>query len=405
MIKIEQKLTITLASIIVGIFASIGALTQIMQQLLASFQGSIMTLLYLVVIIFIILIGFVFQKNKYFSRNKCVFFISFLLVIYYEFTSVFLGPPLTEIQFFIVFTIIAFMVPSIIAVDEVIFMRTVIYLSILGLPFVNAIFVFDYNGAISMGNSYAFLFPVMTIIVYITHYFNSDFWYFKILDIVALVANAVYFFMMIAFGSRGPIVCILCYLAYRLIITETPSYIRIRKGRFVLFMILGIVFLLNFIPILVFISDVIESVFGVNLNFIDKFIRMNYDGDLSNGRESIIEDTIKGVLDSPVFGHGCDLYHMNHIDIYPHNFILQMFYDMGIVISLIFLFVLIRKFLRHIQLCFNKDKYILMILLCFASVPGALFSADLWSNVVLWLFFGCIFSNTFSYSANIVKYK
>lgn len=405
MIKTEQRKTIVWASIAAGIFASIASLTQIVQQLFSGFQGSIMTLLYLIIIVFIVLFGVVFQRNKYFSYNISVFFISSLLVIYYLFTITFLGPPLTEIQFFIVFTIVAFVTPSIIAVDEVIFMRTVIYLSILGLPFVDAIFALDYNNSISMGNSYAFMFPVISTIIYITHYFKSDFWYLKILDVVALVANIVYLFFMISYGSRGPIVCILCYIAYRLVVVETANYVRIRKGRLALLVIAVLFILLNFIPILIFISDIVDSVFDVNLKFVDKFIRLNYEGDMSNGRVSILKETVKGIFERPVLGHGCDLFYKNHNDLYPHNFILQMFYDMGIVISSCFLFVLFGRFSKHVHLHFNKNKYILMTLLCFASVPGALLSADLWNNIVLWLFLGSVFSNTFSYSANITRYK
>lgn len=397
----EKNSTVILASIFAGIFASTGSLTQILINIFAGFQGSVMTLLYIAVTLAVMWVGFILQRNKYCIYNVDVCVLALLLILYYLFTDLFVGPPFTKIHYFIVFTIVAFITPSLIAIDEKVFIRTVIYLSILGIPYINEMFTLDYNNNISMGSSYAFLFPVISTIVYFLHYFKSDNRFCKILDIIALVANALYFYMMIAFGSRGPIICILSYMVYFLLVEEKSYSIVFRKGKFIIVVILGIILLLNFLPILTFFSNFVKHNFGVNLNFIDKFIRMSYDGDMSNGRVNLLQDTINGICDNPFFGHGCDLYYLRYSN-YPHNFLLQMMYDMGIIISFIFLVFLCNRIKNHATSYYNQDKFLLIMLLLFASVPGALFSNDLWNNVVLWLFFGSVFSRTFSYKANYI---
>jgi O-antigen ligase len=122
---------------------------------------------------------------------------------------------------------------------------------------------------------------------------------------------------------------------------------------------------------------------GYDLKFLSKTIRMMRESNTLNGRESIFSTTISGIAQAPVLGHGIStFYYYTGIE-YPHNFILQMLYDIGFVgFSLVFIPFLFGIW-RFCKAC-DSDSYLIGVLLFSASVPGALFSHDLWVNITLW---------------------
>ena len=75
--------------------------------------------------------------------------------------------------------------------------------------------------------------------------------------------------------------------------------------------------------ILVFINNFLAK-FNISANFIEKSLRLMSTGtnDLSNGRSEIYKFTIKGIIESPLFGHGISrIYYLsNSVINYPHNF-------------------------------------------------------------------------------------
>jgi hypothetical protein len=149
-----------------------------------------------------------------------------------------------------------------------------------------------------------------------------------------------------------------------------------------------------FVPLLSLIEGELSKN-GIEIEAISKMIRLqDEDGDLSNGRNYLNTLTWDGILASPLLGNGLDQFDNNYPgESYPHNFLLQILYDGGIWLFLILSPIFIRsiKFLRSR----TYNEYAMYMTLFFASVPGALFSQDLWAIPILWMFFGLSVSKIF----------
>ena len=131
--------------------------------------------------------------------------------------------------------------------------------------------------------------------------------------------------------------------------------------------------------------------YDISLNVIDKFLDMGARGDMSNGRKDIDVFAWKGIWQSPILGHGIAQFERNTGIIYPHHFIIQMIYDGGFILTILVLTPIILSAINKIKKA-NHDEIICLIFLFFCSVPGALFSGDLWNSNVLWIFFGFVLS-------------
>lgn len=131
---------------------------------------------------------------------------------------------------------------------------------------------------------------------------------------------------------------------------------------------------------------------GLNFHFIDKTLNLSTEGDLSNGRTGIYPLVFQEFLNRPIFGHGFDVFNETGLYEYPHNFLLQIIYDGGIVMILVMLVPTISRMLASFKQD-NRNQLILLIFLLFISVPGASFSGDLWQLKNLWLLIGMLLCN------------
>lgn len=131
------------------------------------------------------------------------------------------------------------------------------------------------------------------------------------------------------------------------------------------------------------------STFDISLNVVDKFLRLDDNGDMTNGRESLSTMAWKGIVESPLWGNGISQFNNNTGEGYPHNFVLQMLYDGGIILTLAIMAPVTQSLIRKLK-TISENKFAFFVLLFFASVPGALFSGDLWNASTLWMFFGFV---------------
>ena len=69
--------------------------------------------------------------------------------------------------------------------------------------------------------------------------------------------------------------------------------------------------------------------FFVKMN---KMIALN---DISNGREPVYEAAIAGIKNAPLLGNGIEAFPAYTAYSYPHNFILQLVYEGGILFCVI----------------------------------------------------------------------
>jgi O-antigen ligase len=126
---------------------------------------------------------------------------------------------------------------------------------------------------------------------------------------------------------------------------------------------------------------------------------MNNENDVTSGRDVIFKLTTLAISQNPLLGYGIDQFENNTGIVYPHNFILQLLYDGGLVLTFLVIFPVIRGIVKLFKTC-SYNEFIVFVALFFASVPGGLLSGDLWTMVTLWVFFGAVFSKQFVYHRN-----
>ena len=106
---------------------------------------------------------------------------------------------------------------------------------------------------------------------------------------------------------------------------------------------------------------------------------------ITNNRIELYKFAWKGFLSSPIWGHGIGAFAVKHGG-WPHNFILQLLYEGGI---LLFTLVMI-PFCRIVLAVMKSNSltttdYAMFVCLFATSVPKLLFSSELWKVQVFWL--------------------
>ena len=391
----KKSYTILLVTIALAFFINIKGVNIILGAMLGlNEESGFMSILYSSNIIFL----YVLSLYIYGIRNlnkKVIIYISFFLAWYF-YTKFFIQEPRISITFFMVFTISAFLIPSIAKVDVKLLLLAIMIIPSIGVFYTSNVFSTEgsLNETISMTASYAFMVPVVATIMYWWFYYKYDGVYMKTIVILFSMINMFFLYEILSFGSRGPFACLLVLILSLVIFKKKKETgISVRKTWFAI-MIPTVVFISTFFLDIIFSINMLLGKAGLSFNVLDKFVRMRGEGDWTNGREYISKITMAGIIDSPIIGHGVDQFENNTGIVYPHNFILQILYDGGLLFFVILLIPLLIKLINKGKNCV-MDEYILIILFFVISVPGALVSSDLWNNERLWVFFGFIFSTSF----------
>lgn len=385
----RQGLTkyVSFCSILVAIYINIPSLNQIFIAFLPGMAGKMMTLLYGISIA-----GVIFAATYCILNNRKVDMKLFLyilgIVFVFLLTCCFASYTSLNIFDFISYTIVALLIPLFFKIDAKLFLRTTIFCSFWGIFFINDIFELTGSSyqTITMGVSYAFLPSIIVSIVYLFMYIKNDSKKEKLFCGLGILVNAVYLLKILQYGSRGPVLCIatcLCFLfCFRY--KNEKNGIETIAGKFIV--LIGIIFLcvINIWTILEWVQTFLNS-YDIHINTIDKIFRLvSSSKDISNGRTAITEVVIGGIFESPVWGHGMSTTMHNLNIVYPHNFILQLMYDGGLLLTIPILFSILFGLIKIFKSC-TFDEYAIVCAMFFMSVPGALFSGDLWESNRLWL--------------------
>lgn len=335
-------------------------------------------------------------KNNIKTLPKVSLFIPVYLCLSYLFTTIVYGPPRVSPVFFGVFTIASFFIPFVVEVNVRYTLKLMMALSAPAILWLNQIFTFQsfYMETISMGLCYAFLTPIVASIVYMFCFFRNESFIQKIISVVLFIINIVFLLYLILYGSRGPLFAVFSLLITLLIIRVPEGGVGIiySKKRIRLCILATIIIIGMGFSIFYSLSDFFTSK-GINVYFIEKMIIVEDAGDVSNGRTRLYEWAFSDFCQSPFWGRGVDRFSANHqVESYPHNFILQILSDGGLLLFLV-LFVPIIKKIRYLIKFSNIDRFAILITLFFASIPGAMFSGDLWESCNLWFLFGALLSN------------
>lgn len=405
MFKESNKIPILvlISTALVAFFCDIKTINAYLAPMSDEDTGGPMAMLYLISVIAIFFFGIFFLKKREAIPINGIFLISYIC-LFYIFTALFIAPPHTDILFFGVFTISSFLIPFVITIDTRWFLKFLMLFSVPAILKVNEIFVFVYSYAdvLSMGTCYAFLTPILATIIYLFTFFKNESLFQKIVTIVLSIVNGVFASYLITFGSRGPVFAIIVTILYMTVVkyNHESGKIELKKGRMFIYLLAAIIIGISFIPLLVEIQNVLSQS-DISLNFINKFINKFEAGSISNGRDEVLELAWNDIKNNPIFGMGFDQYFNNHGTIapYPHNFLVQILYDGGLLFFFIMIIPLWKSIKTIIASC-SYDDFILFSALFFTSVPRAMFSGNLWSNGPLWMFFGALLCKTLAYNSN-----
>ncbi len=349
---VSNKITmrIFIMSVLFAFFADIKCVNSVLVAFNPSFEGSLMSILYAGTVFLILFAGI--KYYGFFSVPFKKLLIPIYCLTLYGFTILFGFEPRVSFLIFGVFTLSAYVMPLVIKIDARIMLKATMFFSIFSLAKLSTIFAFayDYNAAISMGASYAYLVPVLATIVYDAYYLKFEKGKQRLVTILLSLCNLVFLIEMVLFGSRGPLLALAVFIFLFFIVKPGDDHgASINKTR----LLIGCVLLLVLVMFFSSIVDFIESL-GIHSYSLTKIINMAEEGTLSNGRDSLAELAISGFWEKPLFGHGLDLFGVRYEDAsYPHNFILQILYDGGII----FFLILIIPGIRLIRNLFRNCSY------------------------------------------------
>lgn len=401
-------LQVVLLSLIVAFFVDIKPINMIFVSgnSIDQEDSGFMALLYPLTF-FLLLLTSLFSKRIKWNFNSQVVFLLIYLLLFYGYTDFFIGPPRTRLPLLLAFVLCALVIPCITMIDTKYFLRGLMFFPSFAIFRLDTVFssVKDWTDAISMDASYAFLIPIIASIVYIKTYLKFDDGHIRKVMLVLCLINSIFFAQLFLHGSRGPLLSIFLLLLFLFTIRkkEDASGVGVLRGKASFVLIGLLIFFSGYILIFNVIIDML-SVIGVESHALVKILDLESSGDVSNGRAYLNTLTLNGIWESPIFGNGFDRYHANTNNLYPHNFILQILYDGGILYFFIIITPVVMGLIRLFKKC-NNDEFAMITVLMFASVPGALFSNNLYASSILWLFFGFTLSKSFIYKPKLLKSK
>ena len=201
--------------------------------------------------------------------------------------------------------------------------------------------------------------------------------------ILYLIVFYVYINFYLVFASRGAWVAIfVCLLLYLISKIKT----RVKK---ILFTIIGfsiiIILYMSMQNILMSINRLLNSmnIFSVTL---ERSIELFEEENVGNGRDGVYENAINGIKEHPLLGNGIGDFD-NKYQTYPHNVILQAWYEGGIINMIIILIPIIYSI--YLMTFSNKisdnDKYLLIFLFSISTVR-LMISYEYWKDNYFWIY-------------------
>ena len=397
------RLPVVFASLLVGFYVDVKCVNWTLAYgFFSGGEGGFMSLLYPAVVVCLFALCFFTKIKNEVVPSLLSFSLVAFLIIFYLVTTTFVGSPRVSIAFFLLFVVVGLILPCFTIVDGKYLLVSVMLWPSIAIFRLDQVFqmALSWKDVISMDASYAFMTPVIASVVYLFCYYRNDNRWQKLFMTILVLINAVFFLKLFQYGSRGPLFAILLTIVFFLSTkySEYKEGIIINRKRIVV----GLFFLLVLFFSMGFVIDVLFAFmgkFGISSSALEKIVRLSSEGNLSNGRSNLQILALNGFWDNILFGNGLDRFDANTGLAYPHNFVIQILYDGGLLLFYVLLIpVVVKTFLNYKRCSYNQ--YVVQTFLLFSSVPYASFSQDIWENAVFWLFVGSLFSSSFTNSNN-----
>lgn len=278
--------------------------------------------------------------------------------------------------------------------DSELVLRYILYFSLLTLPVSNNFFRINHVAFSQayLGNMFVILSPIIVTIIHFSLYRKTS----NILVKMAYVYNLYLLVMMLLYANRGAVLCILFSILVLTLNTYDENKLKIMSTKklltVIILLIVVAVAILNAVALLEWLADVTKSLLGSTPSFIAKTLRYIAMDDISDGRSDIFSFTIQETFKQPIFGNGVKTFHAYVVENtskvwpYPHNYILQYFFECGLIFGLpqvyLSLSLCFKTFFRQIK---DKKEFAICCTLFCINIPKLLVSTDPWANTSIWM--------------------
>lgn len=233
----------------------------------------------------------------------------------------------------------------------------------------------------AMGAAYSFL-PFVCIL-----FWNA----FEREGVVHWIVASLAVFILLSLGTRGPIVCLVFFVAFYLVMFKQFRHNVLSKG---LIILSAIIVYFYSIEIAMFYS-VISEQFGLSTRVFDSIIGGQMtDIQESNGRDFIWGVTIERLRENRIwldFHLYADRLYNPQGHQYVHNLELELLCDFGIIGGGVLILLLALLIIRAFKSVWKTEAVGLLLVFFSSSIMQLQFSESFLSTSVFWLFLGmCI---------------
>ncbi|PAD40394.1 O-antigen ligase [Terribacillus sp. 7520-G] len=247
-------------------------------------------------------------------------------------------------------------------------------------------------GRIDMGSSYALLVPVSAAIIYFFREKKGE--KISLILFLSYLTNIYMLFLLLSQASRGTVISLLVLLSllvYKKVSNKFSGKKRLLSFAFIgVFLSLSVLALINITKVLYFLYS-LSQLMGIEIAAILKTYNLvnNYHLlGLLNGRQDLYLNSLEMIKNHIFLGNGIGSYTSSY-GIYPHNIVLQLMVEGGIVLTIPVLIIItgIVFFLLTPQdkIEINSEWYLLLLLLFSVAMPRLMFSSYLWQQQSFWL--------------------
>lgn len=224
----------------------------------------------------------------------------------------------------------------------------------------------DVNYGAWMGYSYGII--VVLLGAFLCYLWSEN----KLMKVLFVIVSCSCLYILLQKGSRGTLIGVMCFFIYYFF-----KKIKSRKE------ILSLV-IIALIAAYLF-RNIFQYIDVDGFFFLSKTEDLSVSGDISNGRFMLYSMAFEGFLSSPLWGCGFASFYDTY-GTYPHNFVLQIFYEGGLFWGAILLIPLI-GFSSKIILSSNKLCLFYFFIFCIGIVR-LFFSSNYWELQYFWFFYG-----------------
>lgn len=342
----------------------------------------------------IIMLIFVFNmiNNKIILSPK-ISFLCLYIVFFMLFSWVFVIKTNEYIISFIFFGLIGCYV-GLQKINTELVLRYLIYISFLPLFFFNSLMEIHYiegltSGRMDMGISYALLPMILAALLHFLYYRETS----NIIIKIGYLVNVILMIVLLMTGTRGGLLSLLIF--FILVFAnqygkkqKNSKQIHHKRRPWIIWLsvCLGVITIIFYDQIMLAASHYFSGL-GLHFNIFNKTESLiNNTGDGTNGRIILWKATAEGIFKSPIWGHGWGSFVVLTGLSYPHNIILELMYQGGLLLAIPILLPVFRGLYKcasgQIK---NIDDHAYMILLISSCLPRLLVSASLWNNQIFWM--------------------